>query len=88
MNDTSKAPEASFLTIVYTMATQAMIALGEIPNPMTKQSTVDERQSRWHLRSLQVLKEKTAGNLTDQENEALNKTLGELETLFSAKIGS
>ena len=88
MNDTAKAPEASFLTIVYTMATQAMIALGEIPNPMTKQSAVDERQSRWHLRSLQVLKEKTAGNLSEQESEALNKTLSELEAIFASRIGS
>ncbi len=82
-----EAPEASFLTILYTMATQSMIALGEIPNPITKSSTIDERQARWHLKSLHVLEEKTRGNLDEKELTAITKTLEEVEEIFADKIG-
>ncbi len=81
------APEASFLTIIYTMATQAMIALGEIPNPITKTSTVAERQARCHLKSLRILLEKTQGNLDEKEQSALTSTVKEVETIFASKIG-
>lgn len=83
----AKAPEASFLTIVYTMATQSMIALGEIANPITKTSTVDERQARWHVKSLRILQEKTKGNLSEKEEKAISTTLKEIETIFATKIG-
>ena len=74
-----ETPEASFLTIVYTMATQAMIALGQIPNPITQQKIADERQARWHLRSLEILAEKTQGNLDAQEQSALDAAIKELK---------
>jgi len=79
------APEASFLTILYTMATQAMIALGEIPNPMTKEPKFDERQARWHIKSLQILQEKTAGNLSEKEELALSNTLEQVTTMMDQK---
>lgn len=85
--DKHLAPEASLLTIIYTMATQSMIALGEIANPITKTNSIDERQARWHLKSLRVLSEKTQGNLTEKEDQALSTTLKEIETIFKTKIG-
>ncbi len=83
----SSQPEASFLTIVYTMATQSMIALGEIPNPITKVARLDERQARWHLASLRILADKTRGNLDEAEEMAIENALGEIEKVFSEKIG-
>ncbi|MFT7619123.1 MAG: hypothetical protein ACI97A_002772 [Planctomycetota bacterium] len=82
-----KAPEASFLTIIYTMATQSMIALGEIANPITKTNSIDERQARWHLKSIRILDEKTRGNLTEKEEKALTTTLKEIEIIFASKVG-
>ena len=82
------APEASFLTILYTMATQAMIALGEIPNPLTQEPKFDERQARWHIDSLQILRDKTRGNLSEKEETALANTLNEVRTKFTEKAGT
>lgn len=79
--------EPSFLTILYTMATQAMIALGEIPNPLTKQVVVDEKQARWHVKSLEILFTKTQGNLSDEEKKTLDGVLGEIRKKYSDKLG-
>ena len=83
----SEQPEASFLPIVYTMATQAMIALGEIPNPMTRIARLDERQARWHLSSLRILAAKTQGNLDDAETAAIENALAEIEKVYADKLG-
>lgn len=79
--------EPSFLTILYTMATQAMIALGDIPNPMTKQAVVDEKQARWHVKSLEILHQKTQGNLSEEEAKALDGVLDQVRKKFADKIG-
>lgn len=71
-------PEPSLQTIVYTMATQALIALGEVENPMTKQRGFDERQATWHVGSLQILLERTRGNLSDAEDAMLRNVIAEL----------
>ena len=80
-----EAPAASFLTIVYTMATQAMIALGEIPNPMSKKSEFDARQAKWHIDALEVLETKTEGNLDEQEKKALDNALAEVRMRYVEK---
>lgn len=83
--DGAPQPEASFLTIIYTMGTQAMIALGEIESPLTHQQSVDARQAQWQIDSLQVLQEKTEGNLTEEESTALKNVLAELKIKFVEK---
>ena len=85
MSDSPQQPEASFLTLVYTLGTQAMIALGEIPNPMSQELQVDRRQAQWHIDTLQILSEKTSGNLTDEEATAMINVLGELKMKFVEK---
>ena len=91
MSEEAQTPQGevdpSFLTILYTMATQAMIALGEIANPLTKQVIVDEKQARWHVKSLLILEEKTRGNLSDEETKALEQVVTEIRQKFADKIG-
>lgn len=81
-------PEASFLTILYTMATQAMIALGQIPNPLTREAKFDPRQAKWHIDSLQILRDKTRGNLSEVEETALMNTLAEVRMKYVELAGS
>ena len=82
------ALEATFLTIVYTHGTQAMIALGEIPNPITKSKHFDPRQAQWHIDSLDVLRDKTIGNLTDEERRALDNVLAEVKLKYLERTES
>lgn len=79
-------PDASFLTIVHMLGIQAMVALGEIANPVTKSATFDERHAKWQLASLEVLARKTIGNLDEQESRALENVLFEVRTKLLEKL--
>ncbi len=85
MSDEKEIPEASFLTVVYTLATQAMIALGEIPNPMTGKSSMDPRQARWHIDSLLIIRDKTRGNLDEEEEQGLANALSQVQLTYVEK---
>ena len=63
-------------------AIQAMIFLGEIPNPMTNATEKHLDQAKLLIDTLAMLKEKTEGNLNDEENNALNNFLYELQMKY------
>ena len=75
-------PEASLSMLVTTLATQAMVALGQIPNPISGQPQVDLEHAKHFVDTLAVLEEKTAGNRTPEETELLGRMLHELRLGF------
>ncbi|MAX24666.1 MAG: hypothetical protein CMJ19_09200 [Phycisphaeraceae bacterium] len=75
-------PEASFEVLISTMATQALFALGGIPDPRTGQRMAHLGLARHHIDLLSVLQEKTEGNLSDEEKNMLNQTLYELRQRY------
>jgi hypothetical protein len=75
-------PEASLLTLVSTLASQAMFSLGAIPHPMTGQVEVDFEQAKHFIDTLAVLEEKTAGNRTEEEDTTLTQVVHELRMAF------
>jgi len=80
-------PPASFEALVTTMATQAMFAMGVIPDPRTGQRMQHLDLARHHIDMLAVIDEKTKGNLTDEEQKMLTTTLYELRNNYIT-IGS
>ena len=50
----------AFLNFLKSLATQALMSLGEIPNPMTGQSEIDLATAKEMIDLLTVLKQKTA----------------------------
>ncbi len=74
--------QVNFFTYMTSLGYQAMIFLGEIPNPMTGQSEKNLRQAKFIIDTLVMMKEKTKGNLTEQENSFLEGTLYELQMKF------
>ena len=85
-------PPASFSAHVSTVASQALLAMGAMVDPQTKRPHVDLDLAKFHVDTLKVLEEKTAGNLTDEEKRLLDGTLYELRTRYiqmaQAGIGS
>jgi len=71
-------PPANFQTLVSTMITQAMFAMGMIPDPQTGQRMAHLDLARHHIDMLGVLQEKTEGNLDDEEKKLLDSALYEL----------
>jgi hypothetical protein len=79
-----RPPPASFMTILSTFATQAMIALGEAELP-GQGRMLDLDQAQFAIDSIAVLREKTAGNLADEEAQALDDVLHSLRLRYVAK---
>lgn len=74
--------EINFLNYVTSLGFQAMIFMGEIPNPATNQVEKNVSQAKFLIDTLSMLKEKTAGNLTDQENNLLDNSIYELQMKY------
>jgi len=79
---TPELPEANFQILVSTFATQGMVSLGQIPNPATNKKSVDLAQAKFAIDLLQVLQEKSEGNLSDEEKSFLDQCLYQMRMLY------
>ena len=75
-------PPANFETLISTMATQALFAMGAFADPRTGQRYQNMDLARHHIDMLGVIEEKTKGNLTEEEQTTLASTLYELRTRY------
>jgi len=75
-------PEADFKTLVSTMVSQALLAMGAIPDPMSGQRMISLELAKHHINMLDVLDQKTKGNLDEEEEKLLKQALHELRTNF------
>ena len=75
-------PPASFLMLVTSFATQAMVSLGQVPDPFTNQAQVNKPMAKHLIDSLAVLEEKTKGNLSQEEERYVSDTLHQLRMVY------
>ena len=68
-------PEASFDMLLMQHHTQAMLAMGMIPDPATGQVIKNKSAAKFHIDMLGIIQERTKGNLNQGEEEALNGVL-------------
>lgn len=78
-------PTPDFNFFITTLALQASIALGQIPNPVTDKKEEDFSQAKFLIDTLGMLKEKTKGNLGIDETELLENLLYELRMQYISK---
>ncbi|MFH1339565.1 MAG: DUF1844 domain-containing protein [Candidatus Omnitrophota bacterium] len=71
-------PEANFSFFVSTLALQASVFLGHIPNPATDKKEKNLPQAKFIIDTLGVIKDKTRNNLTAEEDSLLENMLYEL----------
>lgn len=74
--------EVNFLNYVTSLGFQAMIFMGEIPNPVTNKVEKNLTQAKFLIDTLSMLKEKTSGNLDDQEKDLLENSVYELQLRY------
>jgi len=79
-------PEPNFNFFITTLALQASIFLGDIENPATNKKEADLTQAKFLIDTLGVLKEKTTGNLKQEEADLLENVLYELRMQYMAKV--
>jgi hypothetical protein len=78
------APSPGFLDLVRSLQFGAMMSLGMVQGPDGKRSPVDLAAARDAIDILDVLKEKTKGNLTAEEDGVLAEGLYVLQMGFLA----
>ena len=71
-----------FTDFVILQAQNAGLFLGQIPNPATGEPSLNLRAAKSVLDSLEMLKVKTTGNLTEQEEKLLQTALDNLQPLY------
>ena len=78
-------PEPDFNFFITSLALQTSIALGVIENPMTNKKEENLIQAKFLIDTLGVLKDKTKGNLTNEEEKLLENVLYELRMQYVGK---
>ena len=80
----SHAIPASFELLVTTFVTEAMVALGQLPHPASDELEFDPVRARFAIDMLEVIAEKTKGNLEPAEDRGLQDVLHQLRMAFIA----
>lgn len=80
-------PRPTFPLLLSTLASQVYIFLGDIANPLTGKREKDLPQAKYTIDMIQVLKDKTRGNVTEDEARMLETLLFELRMRYVNSTG-
>ncbi len=81
--DHLKHLEASFSTLILSLSSAALMALGLAMDPSTKaQPKKDKMMAKFNIDMLIMLKEKTKGNLTQDEQKILDAFISDLQLKY------
>jgi len=75
-------PPATFPVLLTMLGTQALVCLGQIPNPLTGKADLHLEEAQHFIDLLAMLEAKTAGNRTPEESQMLDGLLHELRMTF------
>jgi len=75
-------PPPSFSLLVATFASQAMVALGRVPNPVDGKTSITPELAQHAIDMLVMLETKTKGNLTADEARLLEGAMHQLRLAF------
>uniref|UniRef100_A0A7V6CDT5 DUF1844 domain-containing protein n=1 Tax=Thermodesulfobacterium geofontis TaxID=1295609 RepID=A0A7V6CDT5_9BACT len=72
----------TFSTFILSLNTAALVHLGEIPDPITNKKQVNLILAKQTIDTLEMLREKTKGNLSLDEEKLLQSVIYELKLKF------
>ncbi|MDD4955481.1 MAG: DUF1844 domain-containing protein [Candidatus Omnitrophica bacterium] len=74
--------EPNFRLFLSSLSMQAMIALGRLENPISGKTERNLDQARFLVDTIGILKEKTKGNLSAEEEKLLDDALFSLRMMY------
>jgi len=77
-------PPASLEILLTNLATEAMMALGQIPHPTTGEMLFLPNQAKFLIDTIAVIKDKTSGNSTAAETQAIDGLIHQLRMAYIA----
>ena len=84
----SPLPEVSFSTFIVSLASSALVQLGEVPDPASGDRSLDLPVARHSIDVLEMLRQKTVGNLNADESQLLESLIYELRLKYVLKADS
>ncbi len=75
-------PEIDFNSFIFSLSTSALIQLGEIEDPFTQKEAKNLPIAKQTIDLIGMLKEKTKGNLTPQEEKLIESILYDLRMRY------
>ena len=78
VGERSPLPEANFSSLIFSLSSSALLHIGEIADPQTGQTRKDLALAKHTIDTIAMLKEKTAGNLSDEEGKFVDNILTDL----------
>ena len=75
-------PAPTLMSLTESIATQALVSLGLIPNPMTGKAVVRLNQAKHLIDTVELIHEKTKGNQTEEETKFIDGLMHELRMFY------
>jgi len=80
-------PEISFTNFLFSLSTSALIQLGEIQDPIAQESAKNLPLAKQTIDLIGMLREKTKGNLTPDEDKIIDYILYDLRMRYVKAAG-
>lgn len=80
-------PEVTFSHFIFSLITQALIQLGEIQDPESKKTVKNLPLAKQNIDLIAMLREKTSGNLTKDEEALIDNALYDLRMRYVKASG-
>ncbi|RLB41175.1 MAG: DUF1844 domain-containing protein [Deltaproteobacteria bacterium] len=80
-------PEVTFTSLIFSLSSSALYHFGEIADPQTGQKKKDLTLAKHAIDTIAMLKEKTKGNLTDEEEKFIDSVLTDLRWRYVKEVG-
>ncbi|NQT95082.1 MAG: DUF1844 domain-containing protein [Candidatus Omnitrophica bacterium] len=71
-----------FSVFITGLSMQALVSLGEVPNPVDNKKSKNLSHAKYMIDTLDMIKEKTKNNLTDPEQKLLDDVLYQLRMKY------
>ncbi|SFM91481.1 DUF1844 domain-containing protein [Thermodesulforhabdus norvegica] len=84
-SEETQLPKVTFSTFIFSLASSALVHLGEVPDPVSKKKEVNISMARHIIDTLAMIEEKTKGNLDRDEEQLLKTLLYDLRIKFVQK---
>jgi hypothetical protein len=78
-------PPPEFSSFIFSISTTVLMDLGEIEHPIDKEKKVNLVMAKHSIDVLDMLKEKTKGNLTEQESALIENIVADLKLRYCKK---
>jgi len=75
-------PEVNFSSLIFSLSSSALLHIGEIADPQTGQKIVDLPMAKHSVDIISMLKDKTEGNLDDEEQKFIDNILTDLRMRY------